>query len=150
MEYEEEYGNNEVDEARSNQAFNRNGMNSPYTRGITAPTRGYYVYYPVHPSEMAWNPHHYNPYIYYPCVNQYPHSQKVEEVSVQRDEPVSNNREEESNHDTTQYFLQQFLDENGQVDIQKMLTTIGQFADTVQQVSPVIKQLNDLVRNFRA
>lgn len=46
--------------------------------------------------------------------------------------------------------MQQFLDENGQVDIQKMLKTVGQFADTVQQVSPVIKQLNDLVRSFRA
>lgn len=46
--------------------------------------------------------------------------------------------------------IQQFLDENGQVDIQKMLSTVGQFADTVQQVSPVIKQLNDLVRSFRS
>lgn len=46
--------------------------------------------------------------------------------------------------------MQQFLDENGQVDIQKMLRTVGQFADTVQQVSPVIKQLNDLIRSFRA
>lgn len=46
--------------------------------------------------------------------------------------------------------MQQFLDENGQMDFQKMLSTVGQFADTVQQVSPVIKQLNDLVRSFRA
>lgn len=47
-------------------------------------------------------------------------------------------------------MMQQFLTEDGQVDIQKMLQTIGQFADTVQQVSPVIKQINDLVRSFRA
>lgn len=46
--------------------------------------------------------------------------------------------------------LQQFMNDNGQVDIQKMLQTVGQFADTVQQVSPVIKQLNELVRSFRA
>lgn len=46
-------------------------------------------------------------------------------------------------------MVQQFLDANGQVDIQKMLKTIAQFADTVQQVSPVIKQINDLIRNFR-
>lgn len=46
--------------------------------------------------------------------------------------------------------MQQFLDENGNVDIQKMLSTVGQLADTVQQVSPVIRQLNDLIRNFRA
>lgn len=46
--------------------------------------------------------------------------------------------------------MQQFLDENGNVDVQKMLSTVGQLADTVQQVSPVIRQLNDLIRNFRA
>lgn len=46
-------------------------------------------------------------------------------------------------------MLQQFLTEDGQVDIQKMLQTIGQFADTVQQVSPVIKQINDLIKSFR-
>lgn len=46
--------------------------------------------------------------------------------------------------------MQHFMDENGQIDIPKMLKTVGQFADTIQQVSPVIKQLNDLVRSFRA
>lgn len=45
--------------------------------------------------------------------------------------------------------IQQFMNEDGQVDIQKMLQTVGQFADTVQQVSPVIKQLNELIRSFR-
>jgi len=48
-----------------------------------------------------------------------------------------------------QRMIQQFLNDDGQVDIQKMLQTIGQFADTVQQVSPVIKQINDLVKSFR-
>jgi len=57
---------------------------------------------------------------------------------------------EETASASTSKVMQQFLDENGQVDIQKMLQTVGQFADTVQQVSPVIKQLNDLVRSFRA
>lgn len=47
------------------------------------------------------------------------------------------------------HIMQQFLTEDGHVDIQKMLKTIGQFADTVQQVSPVIKQINDLIRSFR-
>lgn len=51
---------------------------------------------------------------------------------------------------TNSNVMQQFLDENGNVDVQKMLQTVGQLADTVQQVSPVIRQLNDLVRSFRA
>lgn len=59
----------------------------------------------------------------------------------------TNNRR---NPNVEQHIMQQFLNENGQVDIQKMLQTIGQFADTVQQVSPVIKQINDIIRSFRA
>lgn len=47
-------------------------------------------------------------------------------------------------------MMQQFLNEHGQVDIQKMLQTVGQLADTVQQVTPVVRQLNDLIRAFRA
>lgn len=49
-----------------------------------------------------------------------------------------------------QRFVQQFLDEHGQVNIEKLLKTIGQLANTIQQVSPVFKQLNELVRNIRA
>lgn len=48
-----------------------------------------------------------------------------------------------------QRMLQQFLNDDGQVDVQKMLQTIGQFADTVQQVSPVLRQINDLIKSFR-
>lgn len=48
-----------------------------------------------------------------------------------------------------QRILQQFLNKDGQVDVQKMLQTIGQFADTVQQVSPVIREINDIIKSFR-
>lgn len=48
-----------------------------------------------------------------------------------------------------QQLLQQFLTKDGQVDVQKMLKTIGQFANTVQQVSPVIKEINDIIKSFR-
>lgn len=43
----------------------------------------------------------------------------------------------------------QFKDQNGQVDINKTLSTVGQFANTVQQVTPVIKQISDLIKSFR-
>ena|SRR5690625_873405 len=45
--------------------------------------------------------------------------------------------------------LQQFLDENGQMDINKMLKTVGQVADTVQQVTPMIREINEVIKNFR-
>lgn len=46
-------------------------------------------------------------------------------------------------------ILAQFKDQNGQVDINKTLSTVGQFANTVQQVTPVIKQISDLLKSFR-
>lgn len=46
-------------------------------------------------------------------------------------------------------ILQQFQNENGQIDINKMLSTVGQLANTVQQVSPVFKQVGDLIKSFR-
>src|SRR5690625_5085161 len=54
-----------------------------------------------------------------------------------------------SNGIDAHHVMQQFLTTDGQVDIQKMLQTIGQFANTVQQVSPVIKQINDIIKSFR-
>lgn len=50
---------------------------------------------------------------------------------------------------TSNPIMQQFLNDNGQIDVEKMLKTIGQLADTVQQVSPVIKQVNDIIKSFR-
>lgn len=46
-------------------------------------------------------------------------------------------------------FSHQFLNEHGQVDVNKMLSTVGHLAQTVQQVSPVIKQVNDIIQSFR-
>lgn len=47
-------------------------------------------------------------------------------------------------------IMQQFQDDEGQIDINKMLSTVGQLANTVQQVSPVIKQVGSLVNSFRS
>lgn len=46
-------------------------------------------------------------------------------------------------------ILAQFQNENGQVDLNKMISTVGQLANTVQQVTPVVKQINDLFKTFR-
>lgn len=43
----------------------------------------------------------------------------------------------------------QFQTEDGQVDMQKMLSTVGQLANTVQQVSPVIKEIGAMISVFR-
>lgn len=46
-------------------------------------------------------------------------------------------------------FLTQFQNEDGQMDINKMLSTVGQIVNTVQQVSPVIQQFGSIVKSFR-
>lgn len=46
-------------------------------------------------------------------------------------------------------IMQHFYDENGQMDIQKMLSTVNQLANTVQQVTPVFQQIGSLVRLIR-
>lgn len=46
-------------------------------------------------------------------------------------------------------FLAQYQDANGQMDVEKVLSTVGQFANTVQQISPVIQQVGSLIKTFR-
>lgn len=50
---------------------------------------------------------------------------------------------------TTAGILAQFQTAEGQMDVQKMLSTVGQLANTVQQVSPVIKEIGAMIRVFR-
>ncbi|WP_106494796.1 YppG family protein [Lentibacillus sp. Marseille-P4043] len=42
-----------------------------------------------------------------------------------------------------------FQDKNGQVDLDKMFSTVGQFANTVQQISPVVKQVGSIMKNMK-
>lgn len=46
-------------------------------------------------------------------------------------------------------IMAHFYDENGQMDVQKMLSTVNQLANTFQQVTPVIQQLGSFVRLIR-
>ena len=42
-----------------------------------------------------------------------------------------------------------FTDNNGQVDFDKVLTSINQVASTYHQVSPIVKQLSSLIKIFK-
>ena len=46
-------------------------------------------------------------------------------------------------------FTNPFQNENGQLDVNKTLATVGQFATTIQQISPIIKQFNNLIKALR-
>ncbi|HLS06964.1 MAG TPA: YppG family protein [Bacillota bacterium] len=49
----------------------------------------------------------------------------------------------------TTSVLNQFQDGEGQIDFNKMLATVGQLANTVQQVTPVIKQFGSFIGYLR-
>lgn len=99
---------------------------------------GYYVYYPGHYPHENWQN------------NQYQPSGEMYNNSRSNSQPAINyGRSNYNDPAVIKNMFSQFLDEKGQVDIQKTLQTVGQFADTVQQVSPVIKQLNELVQSMR-
>ncbi|SFE35300.1 YppG-like protein [Lentibacillus persicus] len=46
-------------------------------------------------------------------------------------------------------LLKYFQNQDGQIDIEKMLSTAGQVVNTVQQVSPVVKDVGQLMKNLR-
>ncbi|SFB04364.1 YppG-like protein [Lentibacillus halodurans] len=47
------------------------------------------------------------------------------------------------------HLLYYFQDHNGELDLDKMLSTAGQVANTVQQISPMVKQVGDFMKQFR-
>ncbi|GAB3045396.1 YppG family protein [Virgibacillus ainsalahensis] len=42
-----------------------------------------------------------------------------------------------------------FQNNEGQVDVDKMISTVGQLANTYHQVSPIVKQFGSLIKSFR-
>ncbi|MBB6454180.1 hypothetical protein HNQ94_002631 [Salirhabdus euzebyi] len=47
-------------------------------------------------------------------------------------------------------FMKYFQDQNGQMDFDKMFSTVGQMANTFHQVSPIVKQLGTFMKGFKA
>jgi len=127
------------------------------------PYDAYYATYPLHENQLNmydyYPPHYpwpayqnypmmpYPPYPPYQPTNEYTQRHEYETVTTMNETPYE--QEQGTTNIADSKVMQQFMNDSGQVDIQKMLQTVGQFADTVQQVSPVIKQLNELVRSFR-
>jgi len=46
-------------------------------------------------------------------------------------------------------FMSNFQNQDGKVDIDKMLGTVGQMANTYHQVSPIFKQFGTFLKGFR-
>lgn len=46
-------------------------------------------------------------------------------------------------------LMQYFQDKDGQMDLDKMLNTVGQVANTYQQVTPMIKGIGSFIKGFK-
>ncbi|GGM34271.1 hypothetical protein GCM10011351_20310 [Paraliobacillus quinghaiensis] len=46
-------------------------------------------------------------------------------------------------------FINYFQDKDGQIDLDKMLNTVGQVANTYQQVSPLIKGIGSFMKGIK-
>ncbi|MFZ3578904.1 YppG family protein [Virgibacillus sp. DJP39] len=46
-------------------------------------------------------------------------------------------------------WLTYFHDKNGEVDFDKMISSVGQVATTFQQISPMVKQFGSIMKNFK-
>lgn len=46
-------------------------------------------------------------------------------------------------------LMSQFQDQNGQLNLDKLLSTVSQIANTYHQVSPIIKQFGTFMKTFR-
>lgn len=130
-----------------------------YRRSYQFPTPYYYhpsnqgnVYYNYSPKNQYYDapPHQQVPY------NDLPPYLTPFEQFKKPDQPVNwqsvtqtNPNYYSTNQNSQTNFMYYFYDENGQIDIDKMLSTVGQVANTVQQVSPVIKQVSSLIKAFK-
>lgn len=53
------------------------------------------------------------------------------------------------NQQQTNGLFNYFQDKNGQMDFDKMLSTVGQVTNTVKQISPMVKQFGSIIKSFK-
>lgn len=106
----------------------------------------FYQYSQSYPYYINQHNHQSYPHIY---PYYYDEQMPIQNQNVSEDNAINATEVINTNNNDVA-FSHQFLNEHGQVDVNKMLTTVGQLAQTVQQVSPVIKQVNDIIQSFRA
>ncbi len=46
-------------------------------------------------------------------------------------------------------FIQQFQNNKGQMDFDKIFSTVGQLVNTVNQVQPIVKKVGYLIKGFK-
>lgn len=121
--------------------------------------RPYYNYPPDVHKQYPYTQYPNNPYIQQhglqqqPQLKQTPYEQFAKPQQplnwAPMEQATSANFNPEQNASPGSGFKAYFQDEDGQVDFDKMLSTVGQLASTYHQVSPIIKQFGAIIKIFK-
>lgn len=106
-------------------------------------------YHPDHPQyykQQQWQKPTIPPYN--PTAYQY-YAKPKQPGNWQAFEQPNYNYNATSNQSSPSGFLNYFQDKNGEVDFDKMLSTVGQVANTFQQISPMVKQFGSIMKTFK-
>lgn len=111
------------------------------------------MYYTSDPSYMQ-QPFNSNPPVYGNAPNQTPFEYfakpaQPEDWSYNMQQPNPSNYSSQQMNAPPNNVMGYFQNENGQMDFDKMLSTVGQIANTYHQVSPIVKQVGALIKTFR-
>ncbi|RPF57085.1 YppG family protein [Aquisalibacillus elongatus] len=102
-----------------------------------------------------WDPenqfpmNHYYPPYYYPM---YPIDQYQNHFSNSQQPLFFEVPEQQGQPSLPQHlspFVEYFQDDQGEVDIDKVIATANQFMKTASQIGPVVKTLNDFVKGMK-
>lgn len=116
--------------------------------------------------------HHPRPYNYYPNYPNHPQNQNHQwqqsvipkpnltpyQIYAKPKQPANwhtNSQPQQSyyypiaNQSPPSSILNYFHNKKGEVDFDKMLSTVGQVANTVKQISPMVKQFGSIMKNFK-
>ncbi|SER13495.1 YppG family protein [Piscibacillus halophilus] len=96
------------------------------------------------------NYYYYPPY-YYPKQNSpFPYQQQFSNYQQPLFFEVPNQFEHDSSiKNTVSPFVQYFQDDQGEIDIDKVIATTNQFMKTASQIAPMFKTLNDFVKGMK-
>ncbi|WP_404451193.1 YppG family protein [Virgibacillus necropolis] len=108
-------------------------------------------YNPNHPQyhKQQWNHQNIPPYKPTPYQYYAKPKQPVNWHTFSQPNQNHNAYHNQHNQPPAKSFLNHFQDKNGEVDVDKMLSTVGQVANTFKQVSPMIKQFGSIMKTFK-
>ncbi|MEN2466940.1 YppG family protein [Ornithinibacillus sp. JPR2-1] len=118
----------------------------PYQQPVNPPN--YYHHQPTQQPfhSIPYQQHYINLYEQYQSpFEQFAKPKQPQDWYANLDQSQGTNQQAQQQNATTTPFQNQ----GGQVNLDKVLTTVSQIANTYHQVSPILKQFGDFMKTFR-